>query len=221
MAGEIQFNGPKTGATCYFLTRDRTGRPWNVASGYFEAYTSVDYSMYSVSTTEQGSSNFYVGNFPSAIVPGVYSVVAKQQLGGSVAESDPFVAQGDYQWNGTVTLPLSDLVTSGQFSQIAPIRLARGNAINNFEFWLVSATDHVTPLTSGVVSGQISRDGGAFATLQSGGVTEIGQGCYAVNLTSGDLLCNTAGLLFTAIGCSGGSSDPRRFSFVMQRTSGQ
>ena len=94
--------------------------------------------------------------------------------------------------------------------------------IQNFPIYLVSATDHVTPFVSGVISGQISRDGGAFGALQSGAFTEIGLGTYKLQaLTSGDILCNTAALVFTGTGISGGTSDPRVFTLLLQRTSGQ
>lgn len=148
--------------------------------------------------------------------------MAKEQLTGSPLESDPTVATGEEQWTGAALFPLSDLATSGQFGQLAPLRLARGTMIQNFPFPLVSAADHVTPFISGVVSGQISRDGGSFAALQSGAFTELGNGFYSLQaFTSGDLLCNTAAVVFNCVGISGGAADPRRLSLVLQRTSGQ
>lgn len=221
MAGEIQVSY-KTGQTVYALVRNATGKVWNTQSGAFETYVTANYANYVVSLTEQGSaSSYYAGNFPPSIVAGVYNVVAKQQVGGSAAETDPTVGSGDIQWNGSNVLPRSDLATSGQIGQALPLKIYRGQMISNFPFKLVSSADHVTPLTSGVCSGQISRDGGAFTALQSGGFSEIGLGWYSVPLTSGDLLCNTAALVFTAVGVSGGASDPRDFGFILQRTSGQ
>lgn len=219
LANEIYFSF-STGKTAYILVRDRTGQIWNGAS--FVAYATANYSLYTVAATEQGTaSHGYAASFPTAIVAGTYSVEARQQLGGSAAETDPTVATGNYEWNGTQTFPLADLATSGQVGQLGPLRLARGVQVLNFPFYLVSSSDHVTPLTSGVCSGQIARDGGAFGVLQSGTVSEIGLGFYKCTLTSGDLLANTAALLFTANAVSGGQSDPRPFSFVLQKTSGQ
>lgn len=222
MAGELQFS-LSAGKTCYFLIRSRTGTIWNTAGGAFEAYATANYTDYDVSASEQGTaSGFYVGTFPTAIPAGIYSVVAKQQLGASPAEGDPTVATGDYHWSGTATVPLSDLTTSGQVGQIGPVKIARGTMVQNFKFKMVSSTDHVTPFVSGVVSGQINRDAGAFGALQSGAFTEEGNGWYRLQaLTSGDLLCNTASLLFTAVGISGGQADQRDFSLVLQRVSGQ
>lgn len=223
MAGEIQ--APfSAGKTVYAQIRNRVGQIWNTSggTGAFETYSTAQISVYAISLTEQGTASaYYTGNMPAAIPAGLYNIVAKEQKGGSVAETDPVVAAGTEQWNGTVLLPLSDLATSGQLGQIGPVRLARGIAVSGFPFKLVSATDHITPFTSGVVSGQISRDGGSFGALQSGAFTELGLGWYKTNLTSGDLLATTVALVFTANGVSGGSADQRDFSLIMQRTSGQ
>ena len=222
MAGEIQANF-SSGATLYCLIRNRVGQVWNTSGLAFETYQTANYADYDVSLVEQGSaSGFYIGTMPATIAAGVYSVVVKRQVAGSAAESDPSVAVGDLQWNGTVTMPLSDTATSGQLGQLQPMRLARGTMIQNFLFDLVSSVDHVTPFTSGSVSGQILRDDGSFGALQSGAFIEKGLGVYRLlALTSGDLLCNTAFLVFTAAGVSGGTSDPRRYQIITQRTSGQ
>ncbi len=223
MAGEIQASF-RTGNTVFSLIRNRVGQVWNTSggTGAFETYTTAVFTSYAISLTEQGSASaYYVGTFPSAIIPGVYSLTAKQQLGGSAAETDPTIAVGDFQWNGTVALPLSDLATSGLVAQIFPIRLARGTMIQNFPIYMVSAVDHVTPLTSGILSGQIARDGGSFGPLQSGAFTETGLGYYNLQaLTSGDLLGNSIKLLFTGVKISGGNADPRPFAFILQRSSG-
>lgn len=222
MANEIMYDGPGPGRTTYALIRNRTGQIWNTSggTGAFESFNISFYSDYGISATEQGGSNFYTANMPSAIPAGVYSISAHQQLAGSPAQTDPHIAAGDLQWNGSVTMPLSDTATSGQVGQIAPIRMARGVMVQNFPFKMVSSLDHVTPFTSGVCSGQILRDNGAFTALQSGSAVELGLGFYRVTLTSGDLLCNTAALSISAVGISGGTADNRDFAFVMQRVSG-
>ena len=147
-------------------------------------------------------------------------MVGKQQLAGTPAQTDPTIGVGDYNWNGSQVVPLSDLATSGQIGQIAPLKIYRGQQILNFPFRMVSSADHVTPFVSGVVSGQISRDGGAFGVLQSGAISEIGLGFYKTTLTSGDLTANTVALTFSANGISGGTADTRDFSMVLQRSSG-
>ena len=208
MAGEIQVTAD-SGLTLYVLIRNRTGSIWDTVDTAFEAYATAQLANYVISLTEQGTaSGYYTGTFPSDIPAGIYSVVAKEAVSGSgnEAETDPTVGQGDLQWNGSVTLPLSDLATSGQIGDIAPIRVARGTMVKNFPIYMKSAADHVTPLTSGIISGQISRDGGSFGALQSGAFTEMGNGYYKVQaLTSGDLSAEVVSLLFTGVGISGGS----------------
>lgn len=221
MAGEMQLSF-QSGKTVYCLVRNRIGQIWNTVNAAFEAYLTASYANFVVSATEQGTASaFYTATFPSAIPAGVYGIVAKQQLAGSAAETDPTIADGEINWNGSVSLPLSDLATSGQVGQVAPIRIARAQQILNFPFKLVSSADHLTAFTSGVVSGQISRDGGAFGALQSGNFAEIGLGFYRLSaLTSGDLLANSVALVFTAAGISGGTADQRDFSLILQRISG-
>lgn len=219
MAGELQVQ-TQSSLNVYFTIRNSVGQIWNGSA--MEAYSTGNYANYPVTATEQGSaSGFYTATFPAAITPGVYSIVAYSRLGGSPAESDTVVATGDFQWNGTATAPLSDTSTSGQVGLIAPLRIARGTMVSAFPIPLVSSADGVTPFTSGVVSGQISRDGGSFGPLQSGAFSEIGLGWYHTVLTSGDLLANTVALNFTAVGISGGSSNPYKVALVLQRTSGQ
>ena len=225
MANEIQCSGPGSGRTCYALIRgysNNTGLVWQTTTNTFVVYASANLANYTVALTEQGvASNFYAGNFPTAIPAGSYSVVVKQQQGGAASETDPTVAAGNIEWNGTYPEPLSDLATSGLVSLSAPTKIYRGEMIQNFMFKLVSASDHVTPFTSGVVSGQISRDGGVFGALQSGAFTEVGLGFYSLQaLTSGDLNANTVALSFSATGISGGTSDRRDFSLILQKSSG-
>jgi hypothetical protein len=221
MAGELQMSY-EAGAQVYYLIRNRSAQIWNGSA--FVTYVSLNYATYDIAAAEQGTvSAYYVADFPAAITtPGVYSVVGKRQLGGSPAETDPSIGQEDFDWNGVAPAALTDLPTSGHLGNYLPIRLYRGSMIQNFRFKLVSAADHITPFTSGIVSGQIGRDGGAFTVLQSGAFTEVGLGHYALQaLTSGDLLCNTASLVFSAVGISGGNADQRDFALVLQRSSGQ
>lgn len=220
MANEIQAPINLSGATLYFQVYSRTGTVWNGSA--FETYDGGNWTTYDNPMSELGTSGIYVGSFPSTIPAGVYGVVVYRQVGGAPAQGDLVVASGDYQWNGSATVPLSDLATSGQLGLLQPMRVARGTMIENWLFDLVSSADHVTPFTSGTVSGQILRDNGSFGVLQSGAFSEKGLGVYRLQaLTSGDLLCNTACLYLTAAGVSGGTADPRKFFFVTQRTSGQ
>ncbi len=222
MANEVQARGPGTGRTMYYTMHNRTGSIWSTSGGTggFVSFVSGDWTDYAISMTEQGVSNFYLGSIPAATPAGILSIDARQQLTGGALQTDPGVAAGDLQWNGTVTLPLSDLATSGQVGQFAPIRIAKGVAISGFNFFLRSSADHVTPFVSGQVSGQVSKNGGAFGPLQSGVFSEIGLGFYSVNLTSGDLYADTLAFVFSAINLSGGIADSLPLSIIPQRVSG-
>ncbi len=223
MANEIQCSF-KSAATVYALFRgysNNIGLIWRTDTNVWEAFNSANYANYVVSLTEQGSSAYYAGNFPTQIQAGSFSVVSKQQLTGSPAQTDTTIAAGNIEWNGVNPAPLSDTATSGLVGQGLPIRAARGNMIQNFGIYLKSSIDHVTPFTSGIISGQIARDAGAFGPLQSGAFTETGLGWFSTNFTSGDLLANAVKLLFTGTGISGGTSDPLPIFMLLQRTSGQ
>lgn len=216
MANEIQVVA-NPGSTVYCLIRNTSGQVYSTVSQTFGAYATASYANYTVSMSEQGTaSGYFTANFPTAVTTsGSYNIVAYRQLGGSPSQSDPPVGYGTLEWSGSSQLSLADVVTSGFLSRFLPVRLARGQMVQNFPLYLKSSADHVTPLTSGSVSGQIARDGGAFGALQSGTVTEVGLGFYTVSLTSGDLNANTVSLLFTAAG-----ADPLPLGFVLQRNSG-
>lgn len=172
---------------------------------------------------EQGTaSGYYVGNFPTGITTaGVYNVIVKRQTTASPAEADPTIAVGEIQWNGSEVLPLSNLATSGQIGQIGPIKIARGTMVRNFPIYLKSSIDHVTPFTSGGVSGQLAKDNGSFGPFQSGAFTEVGLGWYNLQaITSGDTNAETIKMVFTANGVSGGTSDPLPMAFITQKVSG-
>lgn len=228
MANEVQFRN-RTGSVAYFVARNHTsGFVWNQSgstSGAFEAFTSGNWASYGVSATEQGVNGHFAGAFPNVVAGGIYAITAHERIGATMVQTDPAVAEGDFHWNGSIVVPRSDLATSGQVGQFAPVRLARSWAISGFLFYLVSSADHVTPFTSGIISGQISRDGGSFGALQSGLLTtaypEVGLGWFKVNLTSGDLNANMAAINFQAVGVSGGAADQRNIALILQRVSGQ
>lgn len=218
MANEIQ-GSFMTGHTVYALVRSATSTIANTATSALESYQTAHYSGYVISATEQGAASaYYTASMPTWLPAGTYNALFKQQLGSNPVESDPTVDVGSIDWNGSSVAALSSIATSGIAS--VPVQLQRGVMISNYEFYLRSSTDHVTPLTSGLCSGQISKDGGAFTALASGIITEVGNGFYSVTLTSGDTSCNTMGLLFTANGVNGGSSDPLPQTFILQHTSG-
>jgi len=222
MSNEIQVSF-RQGASVYAIVRTPySGGVWDGTN--FVAYNPLNYTSYSVTMSEVTSgSSYYMGDFPLSINAGVFNVVAKQQLGGSPAQTDPTIGVGQVNWaaSGGPIRALSDLMTSGQIGNLLPVKVTKGQSLNNFMFKMVSSADHVTPFTSGIVSGQINKDGAGFGPLQSGtliaGYTEQGLGFYSVSLTSGDLNANSIALNFVATGISGGTADPRSVTIVTQR----
>lgn len=80
-----------------------------------------------------------------------------------------------------------------------PAGIPKNVALSNFEFLMVDSTDHITPKTGLTVSGEISKDGGAFASLTNS-VTEISNGVYKVNITQTEMNADVITLKFTGTG---------------------
>ena len=114
MANEMGLAYGVHGATAYFIVRNNVSQPWNTSgTPAFENYNSGHYTAdYAITMSEQGSSGFYAGTFPSAIPAGIYSVEARLQSGGSPAENpatDPVIGTGIVQWSGSVLEPLTGI----------------------------------------------------------------------------------------------------------------
>jgi hypothetical protein len=96
--------------------------------------------------------------------------------------------------SGTGTGELS--LSSGGVSVRGNIKKAA--AFAKFMFLMTDSTNH-NPATGKTVTATISRDGGAFASLNSGdSVTDVGNGIYEVDLDATDTNCNNFILRFTA-----------------------
>lgn len=109
MAGEIQCR-PKpriTGVTLYAQVWNSTGSVWNGSA--FETYATANIANYAITMTEKGTaSGFWAGTFPSTSA-GTYGVVVYQRAGGSPAETDEQVADGNIEWDGSAVLPVGDV----------------------------------------------------------------------------------------------------------------
>ena len=105
MAAELQMV-MGTGLTGYFQVRSTVGTIWNGSA--LVAYNTANIATYAITATEQGTaSGYYTGTMP-ALAAGVYNVIGKQRVGGSVAESDPTVSTGQIEWNGSTVAYLAD-----------------------------------------------------------------------------------------------------------------
>jgi hypothetical protein len=221
MAGELQVSY-QTGRVVYFIVRDKNGQVWDNTGSAFEAYATARYARYVLQAVEQGTASaFYAATFPAAIAAGAYSVVAKATDGSieNGEEADPTIATGDFQWDGSAPLATAGLVSSGGFGVFANGQLQRQRMVHKYPVAFCNSGGD--PFTSGVCSGQISRDGGAFGPLQSGAFTEVGNGFYELQaLTSGDLNAAKVCLYFSCAGISGGNAKPVQERHVFQRLSG-
>jgi len=82
-----------------------------------------------------------------------------------------------------------------------PDGIKKNTAITAFTFLMVQTSDHVTGATGLTVAGNYSGDGGAVAALtNTGAITEISNGLYEIDLTSGELNYENVTLIFTATG---------------------
>lgn len=77
------------------------------------------------------------------------------------------------------------------------IRLKKNTALSGFAFPMLDASDD--PATGLTVTGQVSKDGGAFGNLTNA-VSEISAGAYKVDLAAGDTNGNDLLFKFTATG---------------------
>lgn len=85
-------------------------------------------------------------------------------------------------------------------------------ALNDFPFFMVLSSDHVTGGTGLTVTAQRSIDGGAFGNAANA-VVEIGNGIYKIDLTAADMDGDTICLKFTAA-----TADARIITIVTQPT---
>jgi len=102
----------------------------------------------------------------------------------------------------SVTAPVT--ITAGQ------LFIKKNTALANFEFLMVSSTDHITPKTGLTITAQRSIDGGAFAACANA-ATELSAGIYVINLNASDL--NGAVITFKF---SGTGADTRYLTMVTQ-----
>lgn len=98
--------------------------------------------------------------------------------------------------HGTVT----GMTVIGVYCElIDPPAPLKNTALADIPFYMVDATDGVSPETGLSVTAEVSKDGGAFAA-GAGAVTEIGNGAYHYDATAADMNADTVVLKFTAAG---------------------
>lgn len=81
-----------------------------------------------------------------------------------------------------------------------PSGIAKNVELANFQVLMVLSSDHVTAATGKTVTGQISKDGGAFDAVTNS-ISEIGNGMYKVTLTATEMNSDVITLKFTETDC--------------------
>src|SRR5262249_39737350 len=89
--------------------------------------------------------------------------------------------------------------SSGKVDIAGDVRIRKNTALAAFPFRMTDSADHVSAKTGLTITGQVSKDGGAFANLTNA-VAEIGSGWYKVDLAAADVNADTVALKFTATG---------------------
>lgn len=112
-------------------------------------------------------------------------------------ETDTNELQADLTNGGRLDL-LIDAIKAQTDQQ--PAGIPKGVELANFTFFMVLASDHITPATSKTIVEEISKDGGAFAACTNA-FGEIGNGFYKITLTAAEMNAAVIALKFTETDC--------------------
>lgn len=188
MASELQISYGVSGLTLYSVIRTTVGTVWNGAA--FVAFVGANWSTYAVTMTEQGTSGYYVGNFP-IVALGVYNVETRVQAGGSPALTDLPAGSGIEEWTGTAVTSIA--------SRLAPT--TPGNSLD------VTATGgagidwaNVENPTTAVNLSATNIDVDQIVASVSGAVGSV---TGAVGSVTGNVGGNVAGTVGSVVGAVG------------------
>lgn len=106
--------------------------------------------------------------------------------------------QTDWTNGGRLDLLIDAIKTK---TDLLPVSPAKNEALPQFVFLMVDNTDHITPLEGLTVTGQISKDGAAFAGI-SNPIAEISNGFYKITggITQAEMNADVVALRFSAVG---------------------
>ena len=164
----------------------------NSDSGFYAAGS--EYLVCIDTVTIDGQSvRFWLARFMIGVQPANVS----QWSGTAVASPDtagyPKVTIKSGTGAGEISLSSGGVAVRGNIKKAA--------AFAKLMFLMTDSTNH-NPATGKTVTVTISKDGGSFASLNSGdSVTEVGNGIYEVDLDATDTNFNNAVLRATASGC--------------------
>lgn len=169
MAAEIQFDATP-GLTCYAQVRNSVGAIWNGAA--FVAYATADVAGYDITATEQGTaSGYYVASMP-AVAAGIYNIVAKRQVGGAPAETDPTISTGSLDWAGSAVSFVG--TPSIAASAVASVTGNVGGNVAGTVASVVGAVGSVTGNVGGNVTGSVGSVVGAVGSVTGLTASDVG-----------------------------------------------
>lgn len=125
MAGLIVTSG-QSGLNMYAFVRNESGQIWNGSA--FAAYNVANWATYNINLTEQTSSGYYSGAFPSTSA-GRYHVSIHARLGASPAAGDEVVGQGFIVFDGTDVHDEVSLTTQQKTDVLTQVNNALDTAI--------------------------------------------------------------------------------------------
>lgn len=183
MASEIQLAYGTSGRTLYAVIRSAVGQVWNGSA--FETYTGGNWATYAVSLTEQGTSGYYAGTFPTTSA-GVYLIEVRDRSGGSPATTDPLAGSGEVEWSGTALVPLSSRLPTTSYTaplDAAGTRTAVGLASANLDTQIATlATASSVAALNNLSAAQVNAE--VDTALSDVGLTTTRTG-YLDNLSAG------------------------------------
>jgi hypothetical protein len=104
---------------------------------------------------------------------------------------------GDYATVAALASVAANVVLVMAKTDNLPSGIKKNTALSNFEFLMVSSTDHVTSKTGLTITSTRSIDGGAFAATTNT-ATELSGGWYKINLSAADLNGDIISFEFTS-----------------------
>jgi hypothetical protein len=103
---------------------------------------------------------------------------------------------------GTITTLQTDSTAIKAKTDNLPSGIAKNVALPKFDLYMVLSSDHVTGATGKTITGEISKDGGAFTTITNA-ITEVSSGMYVIasGLTQAEMNAEIITLKFTETDC--------------------
>lgn len=199
----VQNNSVSTGAGL-------TGLAFNTASltAYYKRNTASSSTLITLQAATLGVFTAGGGGFivvDGTNMPGLYELGIPNAALASGADSVVVYLTGAANMAPCV-LEIELTATTNQ----TDLRVTQNLALANFEFLMVSSTDHVTPVSGLTITATRSIDGGAFAACANS-ASSLASGIYTINLAATDLNGKVVTLLFTATG-----ADARYVTIITQ-----